>query len=222
MKTDYLPLTEGLKTWRQLVRPLLLDNHEALMGRSLLHCHARNVHSLVLVQGPNDKSLIRMFIAEPGHALGGNAPGLAETQQSVAFHAHHCDLTLLPLLGDVRNWLLWYGAEGIGIAKYRYKSALREGEMQFQRCGQGLLKTVSFLPLDRAVHLEAREIHTMYAPSNEWAAWVVIEGREDEHYNSDCFSFTDPNQQDMAGFYRPMDRESMERLMMELERRVEP
>lgn len=214
-------INEGKKTWRQIVRPILMANTEEICVRSLMHCHARNVHSLVLARGPADKSLIRVFIAEPGHELGGNAPKIAETQQSVAFHPHHCELTLCPLFGDVRNWTLWYDAEGMTIPRYRYKSALREGEMKFQRCGQGLLKTVSFIPLDHAIHLEASEIHTMYAPSSEWAAWLVIEGREDPSYNSDFFSFTDPNNQDMTGFYQRMDLDHVARLMTELERRIE-
>ena len=60
----------------------------------LAHCHARGLYSIVLQTAP----MVRLFYAAPDHALYRN-----QTGRVVGFHAHHCNLTLIPVFGQITN-----------------------------------------------------------------------------------------------------------------------
>src|SRR4051812_43890584 len=90
------------------------------------NCHAPGVYSIAL--GRKNGRLHRVFIAECAHNLWCNTP--SGDTLSVGFHAHHCDLKIRVLAGQIGNLTLAAGASR-RLAGYRYQSALRDGAPEF-------------------------------------------------------------------------------------------
>lgn len=157
---------------------------------------------------------IRLFIAEPGHLLNGNAPNRFKRGQSVSFHAHHCELTLVPLFGRVINWRVEKDEHGsIEADEFQYQSAITHGKIGFSKIGKQRLRTFSFEPLSEDVFMRAQDIHTIVAPEGKWAAWFALEGRENPEHDNHCFSMTDVSKEDFSGFYKPVSESELNRLL---------
>src|ERR1700728_4215738 len=90
-----------MKTIKALIKHLVSQNLPIIAAKSKLHCHTRNVHSILLLDSPGQT--IRLFIAVPGHELYLNDHDNTHIM-SVGFHPHHCNVTLSVVLGEVGNW----------------------------------------------------------------------------------------------------------------------
>ena len=162
------------------INHFLQNNKEEVLKNSIIHCHLKNVHSVMLLNSPG--RMIRMFIVEPGNDLWMNEPGIIAEKQSVAYHSHHCDLTLQCIYGEFTNRKLTEGNQE-SIPSYKFRSKIKTGKGAFEKVGQ---KRIGFT-LDETLHtgesilLKAKDIHTIYTPRDEWAAWLVFEGKEDEN-----------------------------------------
>lgn len=62
-------------------------------------------------------------------------------------------------------------------------------------------------PLTKRLTLRAKDMHTIYVPKGESAAWVVCEGKEDPSYAKSPFVWSndrDLEHFDWSGLYQPM------------------
>jgi hypothetical protein len=161
------------------------------------------MHSLMLLESPG--KTIRCFIAEGGaHRLWQNDPSEwgGCHPLSVAFHPHHCNLTLSVTSGTITNWVVRSGND-LTVGLFEYKSALLGEKRGFTRItpNEKQLSTdrVEVLPEGSSTHMLASEFHTVAV--NGDAAWLVLEGVEDKQYHPYCYSNEDLETADMRGLY---------------------
>lgn len=196
-----------------------------LLEKSLINCHCYGLDSLVLKDADDTGGMVRIFVARPEHELWKNHPDTAEAEGealSIALHPHHCDVTLMPLVGDVYNVTVDDGdiqrnrlrADIQGDLRalyfYRYVSPITHGAGRFEPINPD--------PIE--VWLEARKLrgplflrspwrHTIYVPKGETAAWVVCEGAEDELYRPMVLSDALLEEYDFTGTNAPMTPERL-------------
>lgn len=200
---------------RPLIKHLWKTNRKQILERSLENCHARSLHSIMLLESPG--STIRLFFADGSHPMGNNCPQLIHAQ-SIGFHAHHCELTLVPVLGHVFNWLVEVDPENTAfsavLGEYQYSSKILNGRPGFSKLGHRRLRTLSFQELKpEGTHMAASEIHTVYVDANRLAAWLVFEGKSDPSYAPLCWSGSDLKKFSFEGLYQPMSELQIESIL---------
>lgn len=194
---------------RALVHHLLANNREEILKRSRAHCHARNLHSIMLLESPG--RTIRLFVAMPDHEMWMNDPFMFRYGMSVGFHAHHCNLTLQCALGEVGNWCVsenfvsGFDSE-VQIRKFKYRSALRGEDPGFEEVGPSAIRTerIKMMRVGDHDYMQADEIHTVFVPKGQAAAWFVFEGSEDPAYEAITHSTSDLTKLDLTELYQPM------------------
>lgn len=191
--------------------------YEELAAKSIVNCHAMGVDSVVLA-GPN---MTRAFVAHKNHELWRNLPG--DNIMSVGYHAHHCDVRLEPIYGCVYNLSvarseIRMSAKG-RYREFMYRSPITGGKGEFVSTG----KRYEFSPwihrLSKAVEMKACEVHTIYVPRGEEAAWYVFERDEDPLYTPLTWSNADLEKFNFAPLYQPMTVERYRALELQLIRR---
>lgn len=199
-----------------LLKHLLNTKRDEILAKSLVHCHAVNLHSVMLIDKP--ESRVRMFIADEGHNLWFNRPASndsLELIQSIAFHPHHCEVTLDVFKGRLGNWVVIPRDDGeLTLNKFRYKSKiLSPSDHGFHREGEEKLHSLAhrqWFP-GEYVYMPARTIHSVYVPKDEVCAWFVYEGREDPNYQSVCWS--NATAISTEGLYQPMNWPFLRQIM---------
>lgn len=166
---------------------------------AIKHCHVKHLHSIMLHDAPGNR--LRIFFADQWHPLNQNTEGKSF---SLAIHAHHCDVTLHGLFGNAENrrHALVPNPNGT-FEKLIYTSKIRGENPGFKKTGEFFdAPLVERKHLCNGVALQAYELHTIFVPGFEQAAWVVMEGTEDERYSSVAYS----NNQvwNAAELYEPM------------------
>jgi len=181
---------------------------ERIAARSRKDCHIKGVDSYVICENPT----IRMFHAKPGHEM---------VEGNVAIHDHHCDITLVSLVGNLfqkmatdRNANIYANSQLAhvrGYHKYKYSSQIKNGAGGFEYLHD------SILAVDRApslvsgsCFLKAEEMHTTMATPRMHCIWLVIQGKENPHYKSVCYSHKDLEEEKFEGMYRPTSPEDVE------------
>jgi hypothetical protein len=179
--------------------------------RSVAHAHSRHLHSLVLVAGP---PMVRLYFAAEGHDLWRNKPTIGrgrctfEEPMSVAIHGHRQDITVLPLFGEVTNVLFAYAADAsagmprCSLQTFEYRSAILDGQGAFSLVGPVELGLVGLGYGE--MFLRGCDMHTVYVPKGQRAAWIIEEGTTDLDYEARCHSNADLAMFDFAGLYQPM------------------
>lgn len=200
--------------FKALVAHLLQSNLPEILAKSRLHCHAHNLHSIMLLEAPG--KTIRVFVAEPGHTLWRNFPENIESGMSVGFHPHHCDLTLVGLRGTFFNWIVRSGNELV-LPRFRYRSALRGEKPGFEKMGTIGLRTHEgrFLTAGASVSMRATDVHTVAALTDRWSAWLVLEGGEDTNYEPFCYSTAELETESFDHLYKPMSESKLRELLKE-------
>lgn len=189
-----------------LIKHYLLHNLEEVLAKSLMNCHCIGLHSIMLSDVPGRR--IRLFIADDNHEMWKNH-FTEDELMSVGFHAHHCDITLDVICGEITNWVI---AEipiedtkklqhiksrldpGI-LNAYRYTSAITTGEMGIKDVGlSGYFECKKYTSHVHygAAFMKANEIHTVYVEAGKVAAWMVYEGKEDPDYLPYIYSISKP------------------------------
>lgn len=181
----------------------LLQHHAERARRgveynALANCHADGMDSIVLHDEPGNR--VRMFYADWHHTLHRNRDGAF----SIAIHAHHCDIRLVGLFGRASNDVYALTPHASGpFAEMDYTSGVT-GESSLKPTGaRAFAHLLRSDPLTGAVTLKAHEMHTIYLRESQRAAWLVIEGAEDEHYAPRCWT-NDPRPFNPAGLYERM------------------
>lgn len=190
----------------ELLRHLLVADPESVASKSYLNCHVRGVHSLMLIDHPGQR--VRMFVATPEHEMWRNTPRYAGVTMSLGYHAHHCNLTIHAARGIVANvtpkpgWYQVGNARGLG--SYRYKSKiLDESAGSFERLLPAKIVegVANIMYQGDTVFMTAQELHTVWVPKHQPAAWFVYEGKEDPAYDPITYSDEDLTKFDFTGMY---------------------
>ncbi len=188
----------------ELIRHLWINNRDHVLRSSFINCHARGLHSIMLLDDPGRR--IRLFVTDRGHAAW-------KADAAIGFHAHHCDVTIQVIRGELENIILGDAqgpAEILDLPRYEYVSPILcgAGIGAFRRVGTTVFKSRSACAYRRSsVAMAAREIHTVRVPRGEIAAWLVYEGKEDPGYRAHTWSTQDLERFDWTGMYQAM-RES--------------
>lgn len=162
-----------------------------LIEKSLVNCHIRGLHSLVLCENP----MRRIFFTTPGHEL--NSP------LSIAIHPHHCKIFITPLWGEIFNIIWTPNIHGTRFNEYGYTSAITSGHGSFKLVEE---RSLSLSPdedlLTCETFMNASELHSIYTRSDR-AAWLICEEEEDPKYNPSVYSIYEPKITE--DLYKPMD-----------------
>lgn len=196
-----------------LIQHLIQNNMDEIVSKSLLNCHLIGLHSIMLLESP--QKTIRLYFADYNHDMWKNYDGYPKTNMSLAFHPHHCNLTLHCILGRIWQWrikeeIALEGCEQY-IDKYIYKSQINTGKGGFELSSKTQIKTVStkWVYKDDFDMMNAREIHTVAVENGQLAAWLVYEGMEDEGYNSVAYSWRDLSNFNTDGLYQKPTKEDV-------------
>lgn len=192
-------------------------NREQVLASSFGDCHARGVHSILLLKDP----CIRLFIAAPEHDLWRNSSSDSNLPLSVGLHAHHCAITIEVVSGAIEN-VRQTGARRNPISTrtlspYRYHSKPR-GErpgfefMEVFGSASWALAADRYLATDH-FKLKASDYHTIGVARGESASWLVYEGHEDPRYQPITYSDADLTKFDFGGMYRPLEKDEIEDLL---------
>lgn len=217
-----------MNTIRSLVSHLWKTNRPEIIARSRRNCHAKGLHSVMLAESPG--KTIRLFFANWDHELYHNRLGLtgARAPLSVAVHPHHCPITLATVLGhfvNERAHLARLGDSDYGRAaaltmywptfeQFVFDSKLLGGKGGFVRGKSGKFKYQADSKKVRAgesVFMDSVDLHTVYVPKEERAAWLVFEGASDPGHTSVAYSNTDLTTFTSEGLYQPVDGAEIER-----------
>lgn len=184
---------------------------------SLANCHAKGLYSIVLKKFENGK-LLRMFYASKEHDLWKNnykEVGPRTQSLGVAIHSHHCDIQILGVHGRMVNIRCVVDKTSKVYKKqqklksYKYTSSILNGKKnaKFVEVGQEniKIKTVENINRGTAVHMNANELHTVYVEKGQEAAWFILEGAEDENYDSLCYSDDDLTKFQFEEYYKPIN-----------------
>lgn len=174
---------------------------------SFLNCHMEGVHSLS-VGTTEDGKLIRMFIAERHHRLWRNSmTNFRRGIQSLAFHNHKSDITIIPLNGIIFNISLQpenSDERKFVFDEFIYYSAIVDGNAgYFKKTGNSLSMGINRRRVSQPLFLEAETLHTISVPINESASWLIIEGDDaddDAEYLS--YSASDLSDWSPVGLYQ--------------------
>ncbi len=188
---------------KNYIKHLLRYNLDEVVEKSFLNCHARGVHSIMIDDTPEKR--IRIFYATEEHELYKNF--LNDEKMSVAYHPHHCDITIEVISGLIKNSaIIPYDKGEISLTGFKYHSKITDGECYFEKIDDNFRFTINkekngtFVPKE-SLFLPARELHTIAIAKGKSAAWYVYEGQEDLMYIPYCYTNTDPNEGDMSDMY---------------------
>lgn len=199
---------------KALVKHLWKTHQEEIVAKSFLHCHVRNVHSIMFMDTP--EKTIRLYIADLRNELFYNYPDNYKLKQmTTAFHPHHCDLTLHCIKGNLTSWRVKESEEGLPATKYLYHSQILEGKTQFEKIGETFLQTLQHHTINEGdiIELKASDIHTVSSAPDKFTAWFVYEGKDDPEYKSFCWSNKELENETLEGLYQKPSAMDIERLL---------
>jgi hypothetical protein len=201
---------------KQYIEHVIRNDFSGIVERSLLHCHLRDVHSLLFSDAPERR--IRLFVADIGNELWKNSQSriIAGEKMSVAFHPHHCNVTLHVVKGELVNWLIYFGNVGINTyTRFQYNSQIRDAGISFTPVGEDRLEYTR--PIKLGVNdyhiMRAEEIHTVSTPKDQIVAWFVYEGKEDPAYQPLSWSNAPLDQMSFEGLYQKPDEKDVRELL---------
>lgn len=207
---------------KELMRHLYFSNLDEIIEKSYINCHCYGLHSVMLLESPG--KTIRMFVAEEEHMMWKNLDITNhENELSIAVHPHHCDITLLNVKGMVKNIAVksFYSDPNhpnFYMTRYQYNSQIKDGECRFVSDGRASFNHVEVTeisPRNPSISMKANELHTIFVPKGQFAAWLVFEGKEDPNYKSVCFSNSDPNKSMLDGhMYQKATKNDIDRMMI--------
>jgi len=180
-----------------------LINIDEIVSKSLLNCHCKGLHSVMLLESPG--KTIRLYVADKDHELWKNGlEGIQSKQMTIGYHAHHCNITIECVQGEVVNDEIIEHIDGNWLFdKYMYQSAIRNGKGGFEKLGKSTFKqgALKVLKKDRSAYLPAQSIHTVFVNRGCDAAWLVYEGLENDNYVPYCYSTKELESETFDGLY---------------------
>lgn len=197
---------------KALIKHLVENNMPEILEKSLLNCHVIGVHSIMLLNSPG--KTIRLYVADKNHELYKNVPE-SGMYMSVAYHPHHCNITIQVTAGILRNDTVEETESGLRLNKFLYNSEITNGKIGFTKTGSCLVSVVrtDCVYANDSISLEADEIHTVSVEKNEVSAWLVFEGKEDANYKPYCLSNADLENQSFDQLYQKPTQDDIIRLL---------
>lgn len=174
-----------------------MNVNNILLEKSLMNCHCEGMDSLVLKDAPN---MVRMFVARNNHELWRNSVD-DKYRFSVALHRHHCDVTLHPVFGNIYNVSVSDNVDDgeiLWLKSWKYRSPILLGDTGGFEPVDPMVMPINLLSrkIEAPLYLRANELHTIYVPSGQPAAWYVWEGDENPDHSSIVYS----NDNDLGKF----------------------
>lgn len=180
--------------------------------KSFLNCHAKGLHSLS-VGRTDDGKMIRMFIAEEHHTLWQNSVcNFKKGVQSLSFHNHKTDISIVPLTGIIHNISLVRDTSerSITFDEYLYRSIIvNSDDGRFEKTGKSIDMGVLRSKISEPIMLDANTLHTISVPRNTKASWLIFEGEPLDKGNEFLsYSVADLSDWSASGLYlKPSDCE---------------
>lgn len=203
------------KDMKALVKHLLKNNLDEILNKSLLNCHCIGLHSIMLLECPG--KTIRLYVADANHELWRNdRVGFLDGSATIGFHAHHCNITLSVVHGEIGNDQIQKSEIGDYCYEvFRYQSAITNGAGGFERIGTQWFKPGIATRIKKGgnVFLSAQDIHTVWVKKGETAAWLVFEGMEDSEYDPFTYSSADLESQPLDDLYKKVEMCDVLRLL---------
>lgn len=182
---------------------------EWIASKSFRNCHAEGVDSLLFDDTPGAR--VRAFICRREHTLWRNR--LADNREvpfSVGLHPHHCDITLDLIFGNAFNIVeVFHGGWRTSLREFNYQSAITGEQGRFIETGSVRMVRLVSERLTRGCpfSMRAADLHTIFVPKDEEAAWFVYEGADDPEYKARAYSDDDLTALDFSQLYQPMSVE---------------
>lgn len=200
---------------KQLIKHLLRDNIQEIKARSLLNCHVKGLHSIMLSEAPG--KTIRLYVTTPDHELYRNY----EEAETLAYHPHHSNITLHSVYGDVTD-INMKVVNDISdnstklFNRWLYNSQIiSETPVGFVLDGEDVLvpHTTTKIITGNSVFLNAQDIHTVACRENSVNAWMVYEGKESPNYKPYAWSNQDLSTIECKNLYqKPKEEQILELL----------
>lgn len=219
---------------KNIIKHFLRDHKHLILNKSLKNVHCWGVDSVLLDDTPGER--IRIFFARKDHELWKNI-FKSMRDISIAYHSHHCDLTLECIYGSLIDEHIQKITEDNKsryidhsmrwkLDEFLYKSPITKNEEGiFEKVGKAHIwyggcnvlepEADSEHGIDRIVNLKASDIHSVFVKKGQEAAWVVYEGKEDPDYSPICYSNADLTKFDKSGMYQKMDENYLDNLLKE-------
>lgn len=192
---------------KHLVEHLWRSNREEILGKSLLDCHAKGLHSIMLSDTPRNR--IRLYVSMPDSEIATIKPMEDFMNPPLSYHPHHCDLTLYCVHGVLMNNVITgvMGSKDTGnslpLIRWEYKSKINTGAIEF-KCDAPYLMFhdgLEFITTGKSLFLTSDSMHSVLTYYGQLTAWFVFEGKEDENYQPFAYSNRDLANQDFSGLY---------------------
>ncbi len=166
---------------KAFINHFIVNNVKEVLEKSLKNCHCKGLHSIMLLDSPG--KTIRMYITDMNHEMH---PG------EIAFHPHHCDLSLYVIKGNISNVLIKEDKySDLQIGKYLYNSQITGSKINFDFLNNTQIRILpckSDFSQGKVIDLKAADIHTIFCRKWTQNAWIVFEGEEDLNYKPYCYS----------------------------------
>lgn len=179
---------------------------------ALRNCHVRGLHSIVLHEG--SQGMVRVYVATSDHHLYLNDPS-KDWKFSLAIHSHHCDLQFVGLYGEAMHdtYALVPTPHG-DFAAMAYESQITGAAgASLKPIGpRAFTRLLRSTPMTTKPAVRAHELHSVSLRPGAIAAWMVLEGEEDGHYNPTCWT-NNEDPFDPDGLYVPMDSGDVARVL---------
>lgn len=222
---------------KAILNNLLEKNRPTMVASSLVNCHARGVDSIMVYDKPGMG--IRLFVANKNHELWKNKlTGSWRDKKfarpmSVAFHPHHCNITLRVIFGNMTNVTVkkrgmrgtkppphqTYSRSTIELAEFEYQTPIGSGQKgSFYRNHPVWVEAWSIGEKrlgdafrDKELKMNADCIHSVHVAKGKECAWFVFEGASDKNYKPLCYSNDELENFDWNGMYQKMDEPTLDR-----------
>ena len=190
----------------ELILNRALERSEAFAPMSLHNAHHPGLNSLVL--DDQGGRLLRLFHKPAGVVI---------REGDITIHAHHCDITLVCVLGTVINKSARPAPSGILYSAWRYKSKINCGVGCFKQLrGMAYLSiTEMTIHADQSLAMSAKDLHTIECGADA-SAWIVKEGQEDAGYDAVCYSKNSLSLWSSDGLYQSMTVQTYRRIIESL------
>lgn len=196
-----------------------------IVEKSLVHTHTKHLHSLVFSTEP----MIRLYYADRLHDLWKNEPFIGHLSDdvnfrdlSIAVHPHRSALTIYPVFGHVYNVPFSRRNRGYSYAvqmlEHVYESPINKSakglDNGFTYIGEKVIYYDGATLVYGKTKMRASDLHTIFVPRSESAAWVIVEGAADPKYTGECYANTDLTKWSSEGLYLPMTKDLADNIML--------
>lgn len=199
---------------KNFIKHILKENYEECRSKSLLNCHTKGLHSIMLIDKPEQR--VRIFVTDRTHDLWRNLH--IAYKMSIAIHPHHCNLTIISLDNIVHNLNYKLSKfKGTPVITYMWESGIINDNGKFIKCHTAnnklLTKSHEKLYPGESKYLKASDLHTIFVSKNQIASWLIIEGKEDKNYKPYAYSLNDLDNFNSKGLYKKPTKKEFNKII---------